>query len=476
MKRQLKLLSTAVFLAVIAFSCGSDDASPNSNDKDGDKYPTTSEISSIPQPTLGKRWVLQELWSDEFNGTELDGTKWLPFHKNWNGREPGRFLERNVSVGSGYLQLKGSTLTNEEKSTYGESWTMGCAAVSSVNPVFSYDVNDTEQFGYFECRYKANKTTLSSTFWMSSYGNTTSDVSNGGGGLGGQPMSGNQPSSLLYTDGTTSAYGGSGTFRQEIDICECIGRVDDDNSAGSIRMSAGMNSNTHMFYTTTNNDVINVDISEAQQVCDTSGEFNTYGCWWHDKSAATFYLNNNDGLYREFKSSENNATFYMPTPMNSINLVVETYTTSWIAPPSDSELEDTSVNTTYYDWVRSYKLIDAGVDDAGAATTAVFDENIHFDQSPSTLTLSQNGKVTVELSYTVNKTSEIEFLFYDKSDELVASETYVAYGGYQHFEHELDASLLESGSSYYVVAYIRESSSMNNESAYAGDSFKFTLN
>ena len=44
-------------------------------------------------------------FSDEFNGTSLDETKWDTVYRNWTGRDPGIFDSSNVSVADGYLRL-----------------------------------------------------------------------------------------------------------------------------------------------------------------------------------------------------------------------------------------------------------------------------------------------------------------------------------------------------------------------------------
>jgi hypothetical protein len=38
-----------------------------------------------------------------------------------------------------------------------------------------------------------------------------------------------------------------------------------------------------------------------------------------------------------------------------MHLVTETY--NWETPPTVEELNNDEINTTYYDWVRSYKLV-----------------------------------------------------------------------------------------------------------------------
>lgn len=43
--------------------------------------------------------------TDEFEGSQLDASKWESFNKNWKGRAPGWFNPENVSVSDGALKL-----------------------------------------------------------------------------------------------------------------------------------------------------------------------------------------------------------------------------------------------------------------------------------------------------------------------------------------------------------------------------------
>lgn len=68
-----------------------------------------------------------------------------------------------------------------------------------------------------------------------------------------------------------------------------------------------------------------------------SDDFNVYGCWWKDKSSATFYLNNTQSGSVEFYNRDTNDPFYFTEPMG-VNMVVETYPYPWIELPSDENL------------------------------------------------------------------------------------------------------------------------------------------
>lgn len=160
-----------------------------------------------PLPPLGKRWVLNTEFSDEFNGTSLDDSKWYNYHPTWKGRSPGLFMASQVKVGDGFLTIKGEKMTKDTV-VNGETYNIKCGAVISKK--------QTAFFGYYECRLKASKTSLSTTFWFSNR-----NKFNGPKGCGDK-------------------------YSQEWDIQECIGRA--GNFQGSW-FSSGMHSNAHYWYT-----------------------------------------------------------------------------------------------------------------------------------------------------------------------------------------------------------------------------------
>ncbi len=111
-----------------------------------------------PKPPLGKRWVLNPDFSDEFNGMSLDTAKWLDHHPTWKGREPGLFMPSQISVKDGFLQIRGEKM-GKDTVIGSQTFNVKCGAVVSKKPTF---------LGYYECRVKAAATTMSTTFWFSS--------------------------------------------------------------------------------------------------------------------------------------------------------------------------------------------------------------------------------------------------------------------------------------------------------------------
>lgn len=111
-------------------------------------------LSFSAPPTNGTWSIITEL-SDEFEGTELNTTKWFDHNPTWLGREPGFFYTNNVQVADGQLHItaKAETLPDLPKGYH----TFTTAAVKSKTPVL---------YGYFEIRAKAMNSRASSAFWF----------------------------------------------------------------------------------------------------------------------------------------------------------------------------------------------------------------------------------------------------------------------------------------------------------------------
>ena len=257
-------------------------------------------ISAQPEPPEGYTWVPNEKFSDEFNGTELDTTKWYARSPYWvHGRPPATFRAYSVSVKDGYLQIKNSVLEGDRR------YNIAGGAVASRARDGHY--------GYYECRMKASSISMSSTFWMK-----------------------NKPK------------GDCPNSQQELDIVEAVGM---QKTGWDFRNF--MKSNTHYNYFPCEGD--RKSASEGGQ-CEISPPvneaFHTYGCWWVDANTIKFYHNG------EYKFTIHPSKEFSDTPFDKpmyMHLVTETY--NWESPPTVEELNNDDINTTYYDWVRSFKLV-----------------------------------------------------------------------------------------------------------------------
>lgn len=258
-----------------------------------------------PKPK-NENWVLVEEMSDEFGGNNIDEDKWQISGQGWKGRAPGLFLAENISVSDGNLKIKTTTLP-EPVFVHHKKFTHGGGYVGSRKGM---------TYGYYECEMKANKTFMSSTFWL---------INEGRGAEG--------------CDKRTV----------ELDIQECVGQITND-AKWCKDFNQTMNSNTH-----SRNIPAGCDYVKATEGANahTSGkvydDFHVYGVWWKSKDEVLFFL---DGKFHTKVKPPADFDIKM-----HLRMVVETY--DWNPVPADGgmtgSLED---RTTTYNWVRSWKLVD----------------------------------------------------------------------------------------------------------------------
>jgi hypothetical protein len=113
-----------------------------------------------PKPAV-KVWTKVETMSAEFDAAALDSLKWQsePIGNGWawGGRPPTLFRASNVAVQDGTMRVTVGRL--DPPVVKGDKvFTHQGAIVRSLNP--------GHVGWYFECRMKANKTVMSSTFWL----------------------------------------------------------------------------------------------------------------------------------------------------------------------------------------------------------------------------------------------------------------------------------------------------------------------
>lgn len=294
---------------------------------------------TLPEPPAGYRWVANDAFTDEFDGEELDDSKWHDTNPRWKGRPPGLFVPESVSLRDGHLRIKSAPLDEPI-----DDYAIACGAIQSKAA--------TALYGYYECRMKASGLTTSSTFWLTS-------------------------------DRKPTRYG---DISLELDIQECIG-----NAQRFEGFRTQMHSNTHIkLYPnpqgeklikrlaaadpkwkaqreerrTMSEDELAEAVAEHREKhrvlkkgatsplgSPVDEEFHTYGCWWVDANTMHFYA---DG---ELVHTIEPRTEFDPKPFDYpmfMNLVCETY--AWEVPPTDEDLRNDAINTTLYDYVRAYTL------------------------------------------------------------------------------------------------------------------------
>lgn len=254
-----------------------------------------------PKSPKGYKWVENKMFSDEFNKGSLDTTKWYDRSPYWvNGRPPATFRAYAVSVKDGYLQIKNSVLEGDDK------YTIAGGAVASKSK--------EAYFGYYEVRMKASSLSMSSTFWLKN-----------------KPGRDDCPYEQL-----------------ELDIVEAVGK-----QKKGFDFRNYMKSNSHIFHTDCSGQKIVKSNGGQCEISPAANEdFHVYGCWWIDENTLKFYHNG------KYKFTVNPSKHFREKPFNRpmyMHMVTETY--NWETPPTVEELNDDTINTTYYDWVRSYKLV-----------------------------------------------------------------------------------------------------------------------
>lgn len=291
----------------------------------------TNILAAPPEPDPGKRWVINPLFSDEFDQESLDSAKWYDYHPLWQGRPPAKFDPSTIALAEGKLQIRNKMLDQPDG-----DYTIGGGAVRSKS--------DQASFGYYEAKFKASRLSMSTTFWLSN------------------------PRTKLLGPNNLGADCENDTWSMELDVAEQIGAPVDAAFASSFLTSQQYN--THVFYNDCDGNVndfkagVNAAEGNGSVAADNTlpngteswEQFNTYAAWWKDENEVDFFLNNN------FAGRVQVATDVLDNPFNrtlSMNMVTETY--NWATPyPTAAELSDDSRNTSYYEWVRSYVSIAVG--------------------------------------------------------------------------------------------------------------------
>ena len=119
-------------------------------------------------------WALIEGVSDEFNGTEVDESKWFvlgingDYRNHWKGRAPSQFTSTNVTVSDGYLTITSKwdpsfNFADEIKDgyKYGEPAPITTGALITEHSFL---------YGYMEIRCQAAEGPMSSSFWSTGNG------------------------------------------------------------------------------------------------------------------------------------------------------------------------------------------------------------------------------------------------------------------------------------------------------------------
>jgi len=309
-----------------------------------------------PKPS-GKRWEKIGNMSDEFNGSSLDLTKWDNQDPQWKGRAPALFSVNAVSVGNGTLQIEADDELTQQERNQNPGFTHQGGLVRSL---------DKATYGYYETRMKGNKTCLSSTFWLFNKRNE---------------------------------FNGCDERTTELDVTENVGvnAYRDDPSKNWINnLTNSINSNTHSRGVIGNpgcgiNEGQNGDRAPLGEP--SSANFHVYGVWWKNANELLFYLDGNL-VYTINPPADFDLGMYL-------RMVVESY--DWNKPRAgwDGMNESKANRTTYYDWTRSWRLVD---DNGGGNDSSTVDCNT----LPSTLASSTSMSASVDYTSDGNRDVIIE--------------------------------------------------------------------
>lgn len=145
----------------------------------------------LSDPSNNDGWILNNTISDEFNGTELDKTKWWILGENndyrdkWKGRAPGQFAPHNVIVDGGNLIIRSQwepnyTFANETNNGvyYGGTASSGDNSVPITQACVMSET--FFKYGYMEIRAKIADAPVTSAFWTTGYHSEIDMVENYG--------------------------------------------------------------------------------------------------------------------------------------------------------------------------------------------------------------------------------------------------------------------------------------------------------
>ena len=257
-----------------------------------------------PRPS-GKVWTKVSHISDEFDGSSLDTTRWQrePIDNgwSWDGRPPGLFRASNVTVKEGKMRVTVSKL-DEPVVKDGKIFTHQGAIVRSLEP--------GHVGWYFECKMKANKTIMSSTFWLMTKNNSKKKL--------------------------------------ELDIQECVGRTTDKTETWAKHWDQIFHSNAIHRTNRYNRQKVQLQ-RQVKTETKNSERYYVYGAWWKSPDEICFYL---DGKY--CYSIRPKVEWDVPA---YIQMAIETY--SWNPIPDDGGLVESGTweeRTTQYEWIRTWKL------------------------------------------------------------------------------------------------------------------------
>ena len=284
-------------------------------------HPFVSGEDDASKQLLTQRWSLVETLSDEFEGDELsqiwDTRNIIPGKFLWNGRYPGLFQKKNVSVVDGELWMEGK---KEDVVFEGRTWTHTGAILRS---------HALMQPGmYTEAKMKTTTTIMSGTFWMQTPHDPNCET----------------------------------VPKTELDVTESIGRASSNTKPPlegesvpewyektRINFLQGINATARQRQDGCTEEAINIETPKnLSGTFSPSENFHVYGFHWRTPTQLDFFV---DGKF--------NHTIVPSIPFENpmaLILAIEIYDFNW---PSDAKKDGFMASkkdrSTRYQWIRTWK-------------------------------------------------------------------------------------------------------------------------
>jgi len=117
-----------------------------------------SAKAPMSDPSNSGGWKPLSQYTDEFNGDDLDSSKWLDHYPTYKGKIPGYFDPANVSVSGGQLHLAVKIAPPPaELKLNPRIRTIGTGVAMSKEPTL---------YGYYEVRARPSRSKACSGFWF----------------------------------------------------------------------------------------------------------------------------------------------------------------------------------------------------------------------------------------------------------------------------------------------------------------------
>ncbi len=368
--------------------------------------------AQTPPVPAGKVWVINPGMSDEFSAAGV-GDMWRVYDKADSWDRTAAFDKRIQEIkrveeedGSENFILAMNPMWYAEEDVFTKNGRTYYFAGGGMQ------TNATTIFGYMEVRIKPSDFPMGSGVFM------------------------------FTRDKTPEACGEA--YYTELDIIENMSYT---GPGASDYWNGYQHVNTHVWPTDENcNRLSSTQWKGSSRVLEGPLDFNVVGAWWVDKDSVQFYLNGKHWHTVEYLKDS-----YMPMPLI---LTMETY--SWGSDENNADnpkpeeymfqddFRTPEQRAVYYDWVRTWKLVDIDTSIFNSQT-----DTVGFLEKP--LSLWANSILEVTHLYSATEDRLLALSLYDKADMLLASDTISVEAGVDSYLHRLDVGQILVAGEYVLV-------------------------